>query len=211
MNRIESVAREYWFELLIASWRSRACWSCGSSAIRRGPDDDPVVLDPGGGATAPAALRAPALPVRCSGCFLAPRSGADVRGRTADPVHRQLRPRGHGAAFLLGNLRDARKPAVGLAIVTAAGDRRLQPSGLRDDQLVHLHHDFETWSAGLRATLSASAPSGRRPRKCAQIRQSASGSRRLESPLRKSARASPASSMTSWHTLSASWCSRSEP
>ena len=119
VSRIRDVAREYWFELLIALLAVAGMLELDRRTRLAGrADDDAVVRHTGGRGPGAAALRPPALSLRRPGGLLGSLAAAlsFVDGLLI-PFVGSLCVVGLAAAFLLGNLRDAWQAGIGLAIV----------------------------------------------------------------------------------------------
>jgi hypothetical protein len=119
MSRIAYVAREYWFELLIAVLLIAGIIQLvvlHDSAGRA--DDDAVVLDPACVLLA-AALRAPALSLRRAGGLLGPGCRDHVRRRVLIAWVDSLEVVGLAARSCYGNLRDRQEGGIGLASSSA--------------------------------------------------------------------------------------------
>ena len=113
--RISYLAREYWFELLIGALAIAAIIELILVAGRA--ELEHVVRRTRSGGPDAAALHAPAVSLRRSGCLLDPRGGALLCRRRADPVDREPVPR------RVGVRRPAREPARRQAGVDRLGDR----------------------------------------------------------------------------------------
>ena len=118
VTRIRHLAREYWFELLIAVMAIAGMLELVVGRDYPGaPTMTALGQRPSCCGSRAASVCASPLSVRRPGDLLDPRTGPHIRRRIADPVHRKPQRRRIGGAALLGNLRSRLKAGVGLVLI----------------------------------------------------------------------------------------------
>jgi hypothetical protein len=200
VSRIRHVVREYWFELLIAVLGIAAMLELIIGRDSPGAPSTPLWFE----VPAVAVLVLPLfarrrIPFAAPAAYWLMATGLSFVDGALIPFMVSLFPVGLVSAFLLGNLRDARRAWIGLAVVLGGITTVVYNiPGHLTAELVFIPVDFGiSWAAGF-----ACASVQRRPRRRRSGRSRPNGSARRQHgwPSPKSARGSPGNCTTSSRT-----------